>query len=216
MRAVSGLVFVLLVVSGLYSECRGELIMKRVPLVQGNGNTVNYGDLNLQANLYVYGDDSAAHLVGDVSVAIMNHGKVIASFYVDNDSSSPVYYSRIYRNYFLTLEVLDSDYNLVIEKSKFGKSFVMNSSLGTVSIDDLHIEIIDSIHEWSENESGEYDSEDVSYTLLLKVNDTVCERSFYSSEINKGYTIDVEGYSIVILSDRYGAKDCLIKMVVNR
>ncbi len=88
--------------------------------------------------------------------------------------------------------------------------------------DYIEIEITDVIEEWGydappEDENRDYFA-DVAYTLKMEGKDIVKTFSFYSSEIkNKdNFTIDLERYKILILSDKKTKSSAQIEMIISK
>ncbi|MEW7292558.1 hypothetical protein [Aquimarina sp. 2304DJ70-9] len=197
--------------------------MKKIQLKEGVSSTIKHDDLTISTLLQVYDEKSAAHLIGDMYLKVDNNGEPIAGFYIDNDKSTKEYDTKIYKNYFLTFMIENNNKYLIIEQAQFGKAFAL-SSHGSSAIgnkDDLvGIEIMDYVHEWgydapSEDGNSNY-FDDVQYTLQVKVRDVVKSFSFYSSEVKDNFVIDLERYSILILSDVYKDSSSLIEMIVNK
>jgi hypothetical protein len=197
--------------------------MKKIPLKEGDTSSIEVKDLTLNYLLQVYDEKSAAHLIGDIYLRVNNKVETIADFYVDNDSTEGIYYTRIYKNYFLTFVIENNEKHLIIEESQFGKTFALSSN-GSSTVgnenDLVEIEIIDFQHEWGydappEDEGRNY-FEDVSYTLKVKTKDVVKNFNFFSSELKGNYTIDLGSYSILVLSDKYKESSTLIEMIINK
>ena len=194
--------------------------MKKTQLKEGSASNIKYEDLNISTLLQVYDAKSAAHLKGDMYLQVSNNGEPITEFYIDNSTKD--YFTKIYKNYFLTFLIENNTKYLIIEKAQFGKAFALSSNgystIGTKN-DFITIEITDYIHEWGYDAPPENDNRssfnDVQYTLNVKVKDVVKNFSFYSSEIKGGFTIHIEGYSILILSDVYKDSSSLIEMIVS-
>ena len=169
------------------------------------------------------GQKSAKHLIGDVYLRIDDNDKPIVEFYIDNDDSTKAYYAKAYKNYFLSFVIEDNNKYLIIEEGQFGKAFALtsNGSAALGPVDDLvEIAITDFIHESGYDapiEDGDrsyYD--DVNYTLEVKEKGLTKSFSFYSSEIDSNYMIDIGSYKIQILSDLYKDSSVLIEMIVDK
>jgi hypothetical protein len=206
---------ILMAISLMSINIYGQESMKKIQLEEGI-NDIKYNDLNIAALLQVYDEKSAAHLIGDVFLRLDHNEESIANFYVDNDKSTKVYFTRIYKNYFLTFLIEKNNKYLIIEKARFGKAFALSSN-GTSTIGDIiEIEIKDYILESGydappEDADRNYFS-DVKYTLKVKVKNVVKNFSFYSSEVKENPIIEVEGYCIQILSDKYEDSSSQIEM----
>jgi len=195
--------------------------IKEIELKEGTVSDIKYKNLSVSTFLQVYDESSSSHLIGDLYLRVDNDNRTIAEFYVDRDKSTKEYYTKTYKNYFLTYKIENNNKYLIIEQAKFGKPFAMSnegkSTIGNKNI--IEIEITDYLHEWSydappEDENRSY-FEDVHYTLKIKAKDIVKNFSFYSSEIKGNYTIELRDYSIIILSDKYKDSSVLIEMVIN-
>lgn len=196
---------------------------KKIELKEGLTNNIKYKALNIGALLQVYGEKSAAHLIGDMYLKLDNNGEFITEFYIDNDKATKEYYTKIYGNYFLTFVIENNIKYLIIEQALFGKAFALSSN-GSSSIgnkDDLvEIEITNYVHEWGsdglpqDGKSNYFD--DVHYTLKVKVKNDVKSFSFYSSEVKDDFVMDLGEYSIQILSDLFKDSSSLIEMVITK
>lgn len=187
---------------------------KKILLKEGHSNKIKYNDLNIKTLLYIYDNKAKAHLVDDVSIGIKDFytDKIIANYYLDKDNSRKVYYTQLYKNYFLTLEVEKDKYYLIIEKAKCEKIFALRDSC---FIGDLRIEIKDAIHEWGTTSPNS--NEQFSYlhqTLKLKIGNEEKEFSFYDSEIGKDFFIDFGNYIIEPLS--VGWQPHIVEMIIHR
>jgi len=196
----------------------GQESMKKIQLQEGVSN-IKYNGLNIGTLLQVYDEKSATHLIGDVYLRVDNNGESIAGFYIDKDEPTKEYYTKIYKNYFLTFLIENNNRYLIIERAKFGKPFALSNSDNAL-INNIEIEITDYVYEWGydappEDENRSYFS-DVRYTLKVKVKDVVKNFSFYSSEVKGDFMIETEGYCIQILSDVYKDSSCLIEMIINK
>jgi hypothetical protein len=195
--------------------------MKKVHLKEGAVNNIKHNDLNISTLLQVYNGKWAEHLIGDIYLRVDNNYDLIAEFYVDNDNSTKEHYTRIYKNYFLTF-VIENKY-LVIEQAQFGKVFALSSNGSSIvgNKDNLvELEITDFVQESGydapdEDKNRSYFN-DVHYSLQVKVGDVVKSFSFYSSEIKGDFTVNIDGYSILIISDTYKDSLPLIEMIVNK
>jgi hypothetical protein len=216
MKVITTFVFVLIAVFNVSCKPEKQLVMKKIALTSDRVSIVEYQNLKLDASIYIYGENSETHLVGDVLVNIIDNGKVLVSFYIDNNDAGQIYHRRIYKNYFMTLEVDKGEYSIAVEESVFGKPFALQSGLGVACVGDIELEITNFMHEWTVTESGEHDSDDVNYTLTTRVGDVVENHCFYSSDIGNGYIIELGDYSIEVLSDRYNNNDCIVEVVINR
>ncbi|WBX75121.1 hypothetical protein PG911_10675 [Tenacibaculum ovolyticum] len=108
---------------------------------------------------------------------------------------------------------------------QFGETFLLSSNKRAVvrSKDEcLKIEIINFIEEWGYDASPEVENRnyysDVQYTLRILVKDIEKMYSFYSSDIKykHKFSLDLENYKILILSDKYTNTSASIKMKINR
>jgi hypothetical protein len=200
-----------------------QFSMKKIRLKEGSDSSLNYANLNISTLLQVYAENAAPHLIGDLYLKVDNKGTTVAEFYKAHDGSTKEYNTKIYNNYLLTFMVDRQEKYLIIEEALFGKSFaLLNDKIAIIGSKEnlIEIEVTDYIHEWGydappEVESRSYFS-DVTYTLEVKVKDVVESFSFSSSEIKDTFTIDLEDYSILILSDLYKESSCLIEMIVNK
>ena len=204
------------------SSVNAQKPMTKTPLKEGVGK-ITYPNLNISTLLQVYGKESARHLIGDVYLKVDNSDKTIAEFYIDNDESTKAYYTKVYKNYFLNFVIEDDGKYLIIEEAQFGKAFALSSD-GSMAIGDedglVEIEIVDFIHEsgydapLEDQDRSHYD--DVNYTLEVKEKGHIKSFSFYSSEIDSNYVIDIGSYKIQILSDLYKDSAALIEMMVDK
>lgn len=200
---------------------KAQEIMNKIELKEGSINNIKHIDLNIDTFFQVYDNKSEAHLIGDMYLKVVNDGEPIAEFYISK--STKEYYTKIYKNYLLTFKLENNHKYLIIEQAQFGKAFALSSNgfstIGNEN-DSIEIEIIDFIHEWGYDEPlGDGNSsyfDDVQYTLRLKTRDVEKSFSFYSSEIKDDFTLDLEGYSIKILSELYKDSLSLIEMIINK
>tara|TARA_R110001583_G_scaffold36536_6_gene120327 strand:+ start:111784 stop:112452 length:669 start_codon:yes stop_codon:yes gene_type:complete len=197
-----------------------QKIMKKIQLEEGSVSNIKYDDLNISTLFQVYDEKSAVHLIGDLYLRVDDNGKSIAEFYIDK--STKEYYTKIYKNYFLTFAIENGNRYLIIEQAEFDKTFALsnkgNSKIGNKD-NSVEIEITDYEHEWGTNAPPSEDGnasyfDDVHYSLKAKVKNIVKDFSFYSSEIKGNLSIDLEGYCIIILSDIYKDSSCLIEMKI--
>ena len=150
-------------------------------------------------------------MAGIVGLKIENKGESIAGFFIDNDMPTKEYYTKIYKNYFLSFLSENNNKYLIIEQAQFGKEFALTDN-GNAIIGDknnkVEIQITNAVHEWGydgppEDENRNYFS-GVQYTLKIKVKDVVKNFNFYSSDESKeDVMIEVEGCCVQILSDIY-------------
>ena len=198
----------------------GQESMKKIQLKEGT-SIITYNNLEFNVLLQVYDEKAASHLVGDVSCKIQKSGDLIADFYLDNETTTREYLTKIYKNYFITFKIENDDKYLILEKAQLGQAFAISSKETCVikeKDDTIELEITDYIHEWGDNspiDTGENSSwDDVQYTLRAKVNDVEKNINLYSSEIKSDYKIEIEGYTIRILSDHYKNSYSLLELMV--
>lgn len=213
-------VTILVIVFLIAISTSAQEVMKKIQIKERTLNNIKYDSLNISTLLQVYDEKSAIHLIRDVYFRVDNNGETIAEFYIDNDDkSTKEYYTKIYKNYFLTFLIEDNNKYLIIEKAQFGKVFALSSN-GKSTISNLvEIEITNYLHEWgytSPEEDSESYYQDVNYTLKVKIKDVVKKINFYSSEIKDNFTIELNGYCIQILSDKYKDSLSLIEMIINK
>ncbi|PKV51729.1 hypothetical protein ATE84_3827 [Aquimarina sp. MAR_2010_214] len=198
--------------------------MKKIQLKEGLLSDIKYNDLNITPLLQVYND-------GNISLKVKINNESIANFHINcdnttSDSERKEYYTKVYKNNFLTFKIENNNKYLIIEQAKFGKAFALSSSDGVLTIsnkDDLiEIEITDYIHEWGydappEDPNRNYFT-DVQYTLKVKVKNVVKNFLVSSAELqSKGsFSIDLGSYNIIILSDQFGHKSSLIEMIIDK
>lgn len=194
--------------------------MNKILLKEG-ANTITYNDLELDVLLQLYGEESASHLIGEVYLRIENNGEIVTEFYIDNDKSTKKLLTKAYKNYFITFIIENDDNYLILEKAQLGKAFAISSKETCVigeKDDAIELEITDYIHEWGDNSPFDVSEtnawNDVQYTLRVKVKDTEKTVRFFSSEIQKGYTLEIAGYTISILSDQYKNSYSLLELMV--
>ncbi|HDZ04705.1 hypothetical protein LCGC14_0345420 [marine sediment metagenome] len=108
----------------------------------------------------------------------------------------------------------------------FGDIFTLSSNNKSSTIgnneENVNIELLDYMEEWGydappEDENRNHYS-DVQYTLQVKVKGIENTYSFYSSEIkqNDNFTIALDNYTLLILSDDYANTSASIEMKVNK
>lgn len=193
-------------------------LMKKIPLKEGVRSDIKYDDLNINTLLQVYDD-------GDISLRVDNNDESIVKFYLNSNTVTKDYYTKVYKNYFLTFTIENNNKYLIIEQARFGKTFALSSD-GSVTIgnkeDAIEIEITDYVHEWGydappEDPNSSYFN-DVQYTLKVKAKDIVKDFWISSSELElKGnFSIDFASYTILILSDKYGEKSSLLEMIIDK
>lgn len=197
--------------------------MKKIRLKEGEVKEIVYNDLNISTLLQVYNAQSADHLVGDIYLRVDNDGEPITDFYMDNDVSTTEYHTRVYKNYFLTFLIENNNKYLVIEQANFGKAFALSSNGSAIvgDKDDLvELEITDFVLETGydapPSESNRNYFSNVNYSLKVKTGDVVKNFSFYSSGIKDNFIVNLDHFSILILSDKYEDSSALIEMVVNK
>ncbi len=197
--------------------------MKKLELMEGKSSSIKYNNLNLETLLQVYDETSAAHLIGDIYLAVYNNDELIANFYLDHHQPEEAYYTKIYNNYFLTFEIEQDRKYLIIEKAHFGKAFGLSTEGSCIIAenDDLfELEITDYTSEYGydappEDENRTYFS-DVHYTLKIKTKDLEKNVSFNSSEVKDDFVIEIGNYRIQILSDTYKDSSALIEMIIHK
>lgn len=205
----------------MLSSASAQESLKRITLKEGLVSNIKYKDLNLNTLLQVYDNESAGHLSGDIYLRIDSNDETITDFYIDN--SKKEYYTKIYKNYLFTFTIENNIKYLIIEESKFGKTFALSSNDSSIIVkkdDFVEIEITDIVQEWGydappEDSDRSYFS-DVHYTLKVKTGDIVKKFSFYSSELKGHLSFDLGNYSILILSDIHKDSSSLIEMRVNK
>ncbi|AXO81467.1 hypothetical protein DZC78_14055 [Olleya aquimaris] len=105
----------------------------------------------------------------------------------------------------------------------FGETFTLkNNTITNVGYQNefITIELTDLIEEWwydapPEDKNRKYHS-DIQYTLKITFDDIEKQFSFYRSEIKQDnlYTIKLDGFKIVIISDKYNNTSGSITMKV--
>lgn len=196
-----------------------KVFMEKILLTEGTVSDIKYKSLNLSTFFQVYDEGSAEHLIGDVYLRVANNNETIAEFYVDKDKSTKEYYTKTYKNYFLTLLIENKNKYLIVEEAKLGKPFAISNNESSL-IDNIEIEITDYMHESGYNAPHKDDKstyfDDVYYTLKVKTKDIEKDFRFYSSEIKGNYIIEFSDYNITILSDQYKHSTVLVEMIINK
>lgn len=173
-----------------------DIIMK-LPLEKGRVDSLKCGDFSFSTVLLE--DEDSWHL----SVEKTNN-KTIATFHIDKNGSKRQSQLEAHGNYFLYFLVQENSKYLIIEKSQFGKVFFLPRS-GTVMINDLvEIELVSYVYEWgytSPEERPEDYFQEVSFSLRVKAKGVEKEFDFYSYEIEGNFLIELDNYTIQILSD---------------
>ncbi len=215
MRKITILMLIFLISMTIY----GQESMKKIQLEEGV-NAIKYKGLDIETLLQIYDEKSPDHLIGDVYLRLNANGETIASFYTANGKYIKEYNTKIYKNYFLTFLIENNKKYLIIEEAKFGKAFALSSHRSTLVDNMVAIEIIDYMAESGydgplEDENRNYYT-DVRYTLKVTVKDVVKTISFYSSDIKSGFMIDINGYGVRILSDRYKDSSALLEMIIDK
>ncbi len=214
--------YILTFIIGMSGSLFAQENRMKIALIEGETKEIKYKDWSINALLIVYDETAKTHLNGDVSLSIKtNINEPIVNFYVNNDSPKTDCYTKIYGKYLLTFLIENDSTYLVIEPAQLGEIFVMSSHNVAVlhcELDSIEIEITDVIHEWGydlpDSDGNSNYFSDVVYTLKVKTNQVVTYVEFNSSELKNKYFLDVEGYSIVILSEKYHDTYSEIEMII--
>ena len=121
---------------------------------------------------------------------------------------------------------INAQENMENIETHFGDSFTLSSTKKKITIgtneENVKIELLDFMEEWGydappEDENRNHYS-DVQYTLQVDIKGNKNTFNFYSSEIkqNDNFTIDLEDYTLLILSDNYANTSVSIEMKINR
>lgn len=191
-----------------------------IPLKKGLNENISYENLTINALLQVYDKTTPAHKAGSFYLRVDRKDETIADYYVDYDHPNEGYFTKTYRNYFLTLKVENDNKYLIIEPTHFGKSFALSTKEKAVIGEVVEIEISDYYQEWGNDDpiatsnSGYF--ADTHYTLRVKAGAIAKDFNFYGSQLKGDYTIDIENYSLQILSDKSENSYALIEMIINK
>tara|TARA_R110002033_G_scaffold26394_1_gene60211 strand:- start:23898 stop:24575 length:678 start_codon:yes stop_codon:yes gene_type:complete len=196
---------------------------KKILLTKAANQAIQCENLQLTTLLQVYDETAPAHLIGDIYLRVNANDETIAGFYINHDQPKATYDTKIYKNHYLTFRIENDNKYLIIAPAHFGKAFALSSNgiatIGTTA-DEVVLEITDfyqeSGYDGPPEDKDRSSFSDVHYTLKVKVGDVVKNVSFYSSEVNGNYTIDLGNYSITILSDKYKNASSLIEMIVDK
>jgi hypothetical protein len=183
----------------------------KVLLKEGVNEEITYGNLKINALLTVYDKTAEVHLQGDISLNIQKeNGESVVSFYVNNDSIQTEYNTKVVGEYLLTFIIENKNRYLGIAPIELGKTFALSSQNLAIlhnELDSIEIKISEVIHEWGYEipDSNGYSDffSDIVYSLEVKTNTTFEELYFNSSELKKEYSLNLEQYRIIILSERY-------------
>lgn len=121
---------------------------------------------------------------------------------------------------------INAQENMENIETPFGDTFTLSSTKKSFTIgtneENVKIELLDFMEEWGydappEDENRNHYS-DVQYTLQVDIKGNKNTFNFYSSEIkqNDNFTIDLENYTLLILSDNYANTSVSIEMKINR
>ncbi|WP_282180393.1 hypothetical protein [Maribacter stanieri] len=121
---------------------------------------------------------------------------------------------------------INAQENMENIETPFGDTFTLSSTKKSFTIgtneENVKIELLDFMEEWGydappENENRNHYS-DVQYTLQVDIKGNKNTFNFYSSQIkqNDNFTIDIEHYTLLILSDNYANTSASIEMKINR
>ena len=121
---------------------------------------------------------------------------------------------------------INAQENMENIETPFGDTFTLSSTKKSFTIgtneENVKIELLDFMEEWGydappEDENRNHYS-DVQYTLQVDIKGNKNTFNFYSSEIkqNDNFTIDLEDYTLLILSDNYANTSVSIEMKINR
>ena len=121
---------------------------------------------------------------------------------------------------------INAQENMENIETPFGDTFTLSSTKKSFTIgtneENVKIELLDFMEEWGydappEDENRNHYS-DVQYTLQVDIKGNKNIFNFYSSEIkqNDNFTIDLENYTLLILSDNYANTSVSIEMKINR
>ena len=121
---------------------------------------------------------------------------------------------------------INAQENMENIETPFGDTFTLSSTKKSFTIgtneENVKIELLDFMEEWGydappEDENRNHYS-DVQYTLQVDNKGNKNTFNFYSSEIKKNdnFTIDLEHYTLLILSDNYANTTVSIEMKINR
>tara|TARA_R110000765_G_scaffold63064_1_gene122560 strand:+ start:377 stop:814 length:438 start_codon:yes stop_codon:yes gene_type:complete len=121
---------------------------------------------------------------------------------------------------------INAQENMENIETPFGDTFTLSSTKKSFTIgtneENVKIELLDFMEEWGydappEDENRNHYS-DVQYTLQVDIKGNKNIFNFYSSEIkqNDNFTIDLEDYTLLILSDNYANTSVSIEMKINR
>lgn len=121
---------------------------------------------------------------------------------------------------------INAQENMENLETPFGDTFTLSSTKKSFIIgtneENVKIELLDFMEEWGydappEDENRNHYS-DVQYTLQVDIKGNKNTFNFYSSEIkqNDNFTIDLEHYTLLILSDNYANTSVSIEMKINR
>lgn len=121
---------------------------------------------------------------------------------------------------------INAQENMENIETPFGDTFTLSSTKKSFTIgtneENVKIELLDFMEEWGydappEDENRNHYS-DVQYTLQVDIKGNKNIFNFYSSQIkqNDNFTIDLEDYTLLILSDNYANTSVSIEMKINR
>lgn len=121
---------------------------------------------------------------------------------------------------------INAQENMENIETPFGDTFTLSSTKKSFTIgtneENVKIELLDFMEEWGydappEDENRNHYS-DVQYTLQVDIKGNKNTFNFYSSQIkqNDNFTIDLENYTLLILSDNYANTSVSIEMKINR
>lgn len=121
---------------------------------------------------------------------------------------------------------INAQENMENIETPFGDTFTLSSTKKSFTIgtneENVKIELLDFMEEWGydappEDENRNHYS-DVQYTLQVDIKGNKNNFNFYSSQIkqNDNFTIDLENYTLLILSDNYANTSVSIEMKINR
>ncbi len=121
---------------------------------------------------------------------------------------------------------INAQENMENIETPFGDTFTLSSTKKSFTIgtneENVKIELLDFMEEWGydappEDENRNHYS-DVQYTLQVDIKGNKNTFNFYSSQIkqNDNFTIDLEHYTFLILSDNYANTSASIEMKINR
>ncbi|WP_143099086.1 hypothetical protein [Maribacter stanieri] len=121
---------------------------------------------------------------------------------------------------------INAQENMENIETPFGDTFTLSSTKKSFTIgtneENVKIELLDFMKEWGYDALPEYENRDhysdVQYTLQVDIKGNKNTFNFYSSEIkqNDNFTIDLENYTLLILSDNYANTSASIEMKINK